>query len=583
MACNCPVGSCSCGCQSNDPCSIPSCTTSCSAGEPCAQIESSCETEQQECATNGNLFVEVVAAGNMPACDGIGSLFVDDASRLFPGAVIYAEGVGYLTVVTVVDASEVTVRNDCPECALHVLDPGAVIPVGTQFGVGIPFCATEGVEFTGPMLNSDFFIPAVAACVLIAVTSIDGLAIGDTVSIAGNRYRINDIPTTTTMEICNDGEGGTPGTLVEKDPNGDGVLDYPILRISGVNPCAEDPVDAGRILVCSTGSTQRALEGSIENQVPAWNESTNRFELRVVDSLATCVTLVCCLTLDPEAEECAPYLIDVLPNTTKFSEELSALSPNPLQITIDGDPFCVTAVIDENTLRVIPSFEVLEVTEYEEGAVICIADCCVQCTPDIYTMDDSFMSNNCTPEILLSTGAVPLIAPAGVETFTIPASLAENNETGFEPDAAYLWELLFENASCCGCRQYYEIISNFEIGHSNNDPDLFTNVELRILKTEPIANSQAFAGIPFVSPRALIVGAQATDLIPGFQTINTYKGAVSDRGFLNPGETGRFVGHVRMVTENVSVGDIGFTITVNWRIWIKAWNFDCANVTVDIP
>jgi hypothetical protein len=586
MACNCPSNNCTCGCQSLDPCGVSSGTVPCSSGEPCAQTQSTCgDAVQQECCTNCNLFVQTTQAFNMPACDGTGNIFVDDASRLYSGAVIYAEGVGYLTVVEILDASEVVVRNNCPECALQVLDPGSPVPSGTQFGVGIPFCASEGdVEFSGPRLNSDYFIPAVSACVMIAVTSIEGLAIGDTVTIGTNRYRINDIPTTTSMEICNDGEGGEPGVLVQKDANGDGILDYPILRISSVNPCTADPVDAGRLLVCSTGSTQQAMEGTIENQVPAWNPTSEQFELKVMDGLATCVTLVCCLTLDPQAEECDEYLIDVLPNTEKFTEAIAPLLPNPLRISINGDKFCVTEVVDSNTLRIVPAFPVTEIAQYEEGAVVCIDECCVQCVPHILTMDDSGGGGNCTtPEILIGTGILVLDAEVGIFTNTLPASLAENTETGFEEEAEYLWKLDVMNDACCDCRKYFEVTSNFETAVSNgNIDDLFINVEFRILRTAPTQNSQSFAGMPFTSARETIV-SQTPDLIPGFQSINTFKGTVYDRGFVNPGEVITLKGHIRIVTENLDNQTLNFSFLANWRIWVKLWNFGCASVDVDLP
>lgn len=581
MSCNCPPNNCNCGCQSTDPCGISSPSSACSAGEPCAQVQSSCDdAEQQECCTNCNLFVETTQAFNMPACDETGSLFVDDASRLYPGAVLYAEGVGYLTVIEILDASEVTVRNDCPECALHVLDPGAPVTSGTQFGVGIPPCFSDGdLEFSGPRLNSDYFIPNVGNCVMIAVTSIEGLAIGDTIAIGSNRYRINDIPTTTSMEICNDGEGGAPGVLVEKDPNGDGILDYPILRISSVNPCTATPVDAGRILVCSGGSTQVAMEGSIENQVPAWDTGTEEFELKVINNLATCVTLVCCLNLDPEADPCDEYLIDVSPDTTKFDEALTPLLPNPLKITIDGDAFCVTEVVDSNTLRVVPSFDVTEVVQYGDGAVVCIDECCRQCVPHILTMDDSAGANGCTEEILVGTGIVVLDAETGIFTNTFPASIAINNQTGFEEAAHHLWKLEIMNDECCDCRKYFEVTSNFETAISNGNTDqVYVNVEFRILRTAPTQNSQAFASMPFTSDRETI-SAQAPDLIPGFQSISTYKGTVYDRGFVNPGETVTLKGHVRIVSENLTGGTLNFSFLANWRIWVKLWDFDCASVT----
>jgi len=583
--CNCPSNNCTCGCQATDPCQVSSATSACSEGEPCAQNESACEAEQQDCCTNCNLFVETTQAFNMPACDGTGSIFVDDATRLFPGALLYAVGIGYLTVVAILDASEVTVRNDCPDCSLHIATPGTPIASGTQFGVGVPFCASEGeVEFLGARLNSDYFIPNVGACVLIAVTSIEGFAIGDTISIGSNRYRINDIPTTTSMEICNDGDGGAPGTLVEKDPDGDGVLDYPILRINTVNPCTADPVDQGKLLVCYGGSQQRRLEGTIDNQVPAWDETEEDFVLKVFSNLAICINLVCCLTVDPGDPDCNEHVIEVSPDTDDFAIALAAVSPNPLKVQIAGDDFCVTEIVDSTHLRVIPAFEIVSLVDYDAGAPICVADCCEQCTPNVLTMDNSFGDYNCEPEILLATGAVVISAANGIQTDTFPATLASGGLCGSGETDPYLWRLDIANDACCDCRKYMEITSNYEVSVLLTDPDHFVNVEFRILKILPSANSQAFAAMPFISPRGVIVTDDPDcDLIVAQPSINTYKGTAYDRAFADPGETVRFQGHIRMISENNSGGPLDYTIVANWRVWVKVWDFGCADATVTYP
>lgn len=531
----------------------------------------------------------------MPACDDTGSIFVDDASRLAPGTVLYAEGVGFLTVVQIVDACEVVVRNDCPNCDLHVLDPGQPVAEGTLFVTGIPVCVdVADSSYLGPRLASDYFIPAVSNCVQVAVTSIEGLAIGDTVSINNNRYVIDDIPDTESIVICNEGEGGSPGTLVEADPNSDGIFDYPILRISTANPCTEDPVDAGKLIVCE-GSVEKRLEGSIDNQVPAWNKDDEEFQLKVISGLALCVTLDSCLIVDPEADACQDYLIEVAPDTTRLAEELAKVTPNPLRISIEGVAFCMTEVVNSTTIRVIPDHDVVEIETYDTGDVLCVADCCEQCTPTIQTLDKWYCCS--TPdgychecegeacELLMTTGVqVFSSVPDGITVITFPSSLAANGYSGFEEDAESFWKFDYINEGCCDCRKYVEITSNFEVG-IDLPADVFANVELRILKTSVPQNSQAFAAQPFVGGRAPILsGIEDHDLLPSLQTINSWKGVVYDRDFVGSGETGTYKGHIRIVIENTTGGPVDIGFLANWRVWLKAWDWACATIeNVELP
>ena len=300
-----------------------------------------------------------------------------------------------------------------------------------------------------------------------------------------------------------------------------------------------------------------------------------------MQGLADCVSMVGCQTLDPKAEVCTPSVIEVSPNTDAFAEELARIAPNPLTITINSDAFCVTEVVDSTHLRIKPQFEVVEVMEYDPEAVVCIDGCCNQCIPTVSTMDNIAGENGCEPEVLVGTGIVTITAADGIQTDTFPSSLASNGYCGTESSADGLWEFIIANDNCCDCRKYVEVTSNYECAVALGDPDHFVNVEFRILQTDPVIYTQAFAAMPFVSPRGLITpGEEDCDLMQGFETLNTYKGTCFDRAFMDPGETATFKGHIRMVSENNSGGALDYSILCNWRIWVKVWNYDCAQVTV---
>lgn len=556
--------------------------------DPCATIQAGCVTS---CETLGNfpLFLSLVEAFNMPACAGTGNIKVSDASRFTRGTILYNENVGYLRVTAIVDETTITVLNECLEC--NVKQPGESVDTSNLFSIGIPTCGavgTTGVPAGTPFLDLDFIAPDVGSCVDIKVTNVLGLNIGDIVSIAGYEYRVGAIPTTTQIQICNDGDGDTPGTAVYKDPNNDGVLDYPVIRIGGQNPCTATPVnEAPAIVACDGAGQQTGLVGTVENHVPSWNQTEEEWQLKVVDELATCVSLASCLLLDPDKEDCSGYLVDVAPDASQIQAEYDAGAPNPLRVTINGDSFCVTEIVDADTIRVTPSFDVVEVTEYEPGAVLCIAPCCDQCTADIEVMDRFSGGNGCVPEILVGTGILPYAAPTGVTGITIPVSIGVNGETGFEEGAESMWDLTYINDDCCDCRKYVEVISNYELA-MDLPADVYANMELRILKTAPIQDSQSFASHMFVPGVGLTPPAATPTpenyLIPSFQTINTVKSGIFDRDFINPGEQMTFRGHLRIVVDNRSGGVANIQYLAQWRVWVKAWSFGCANVvTVPAP
>jgi hypothetical protein len=550
--------------------------------DPCALSEN-CDPCSSDPIGNFPIYLTVLQSFNMPACGGTADITVSDSSRFIRGSVIYSEDVGYLKITALVDETTIRVLNECLEC--NAKDPGEQVPAGTAFAIGIPTCGnvgTSGVPAGTPFLDLDFLVPIVGGCTEILVTNVLGLSIGDIIAINGFEYRIGAIPTTTQIQICNDGEGDAPGTAVYKDPNNDGILDYPIIRIGGQNPCTATPVnELGKIIGCSASGQQVGAVGQVENQGFFWDDEAQAWVLRVVDELATCVTIGCCLTLDPEAGACASYLTEVLPNTNQLAAQYAATAPNPLRVQINGDNFCITEVVNATTIRVTPSFEVEEITTYDEGAVLCVAPCCEQCIPTVEVLDRWDGMENCpNSEVLAGTGPVTLSAvPTGISLYTYPPSIAPGS--GFEPGAAFFWKLMYNNESCCECRKYIKTLSNYEMAMSL-PPDVYANMELRILKVAPVQNSQSFAAHPFMPDVGVILTPGASDLIPAFKTINTHKGCILDKDFVDSGEQITFQAHIRIVIDNRSGAPVDVSYVLQSRAWIEVQSYSCADATSEV-
>lgn len=601
--CGCQVPiclNCTSGCCNN--CSASSCI-SCSSGtccgcnstlsavpadancDPCATTENCCSSAVAEAIGNFPVYIETTAAFNMPACDTTGNIKVRDAQRFAPGSLIFALGVGYLVITAVPDNDTLTVRNDCSSC--NILNPGEFVAVGTSFIVGPPVCgdptAGGGNVATIPFLACDFTIPANGACAAAKVTTVVSLFIGDLVSINGFQYRIESIPDATTIVICNDGQGGTENDVIKADENNDQVPDHAIIRVGGQNPCLITPTQVADLILGCDGGAESALAGVVDDQVPAWSEGNSQWELKVIQDLAICVTLDGCLQIDTAAPPTQSYLIDILPDTTGLQEEFDKLPVGAyLAVEINGDPFCVSEIVDINTIRVIPFPAQPGDPKYDEGSVLCIDECCDQCRPVILGLDD-FNAQQGNPElILIGSGGIVEFLPigTGVSSQSLPASIATLGQSGVEAGAESLWEITIMNNS--KCRKYIKLHSNFQYA-TDIIADVDMNVSFRLLKTSAPADTQAFSSKIFEGGRAVIAGASAFDLVVGFPTLNTWENAVADRDIIEIGEVATYKGHIRQVFDNASgapvPGGAGNQYVYAWRAWIEAMDFDFADAT----
>ncbi len=559
-ACPDPYG---CGSCSSSPC----CCTSTSTAADCS----------------ATLFLSLSASFNMPACGQTAQIQSADACRIAPGAVLFSPTVGYLRVTARIDDTTLSVINDCTEDSegnsCNPVSPGEPVSSSEIFAVGIPQCGggSGNNPATTPLLTADFIIPSVASCANAAVTTVIGLNIGDVVSVNGNQFRVGAIPNSTTIQLCNDGEGGTPFTVIEWDPSNTGIPSVPLVRIGGQNPCTSTAVNIlARIVGCDGAGQQVGGVGQVDDQAFLWNNVTQQWELKVIDSTATCVTLDCgCLNLNPEAPPDQEYIIDVAPNTDQIAAELEELDDNPLCITINGDLFCVTGVLNDTQITVIPNFEVTEIVNYPDGATICVCDCCDQCRPTIEVSGPFNASPPDQAEVAITIDSGTISVSPEYEVNNLPPTLSSSSDGATDNDASRLWKIQYQNGLGCACHKYAQIVSNFQVSVSMPST-VSVNIEFRMLHVLPAFDSQTFAAIPIeFSPAIPTLNTTPNLLITSsndFKFMGTYKGFLLDRAFMGPGELHQWQGHVRIVSYNSDVAAADIRVLGSLRVWLNVFS-----------
>lgn len=364
--------------------------TACDDQDPnllCEPVESE-ECEEEDCEEDAACkypnFVTTTSSFNMPACDETAEIDIENACRFTPGTQLYAQGYGFLLVTHVDnDNNKLTVKNEClgDDGDCNTALEGTLIPSGTQFATGIPFCPVS-TGFSSPalipFLASDLVVPDSGDCVNVKVTNINGLVVGDTLSIASQTFRLGNIVDSTTIQLCNDG-GANGGELVEKDSDGDGELNYPVIRVEGQDPCSADVTSSlKRIIGCNGTSQEVGAVGDITGQVLVWDEVLQEWSPQVLAGVDTCLIISADVTLDPGAAFDASYLF-TMPSTTTLAAALASVSPDVLSVTINDLDFYVVDIVDPTHFHAIPAFEVVDPTVVPADSLLCFNECCAQC------------------------------------------------------------------------------------------------------------------------------------------------------------------------------------------------------------
>lgn len=299
----------------------------------------------------------------MPSCGARVSVIFDGVTDVAVGAWMWAFGIGYLEVTLFnANTGEIQLTNPCPtDCGTQV-PAGTPIPACTLFVLSPPICTgANGNSGTQPCLASGFVAPISGACVQIAVTNVNGLSVNKNVSINTGIYRISAINSAVLITICNDGDGLTPGTVVDPGSN----CAVPIILVDN-NPCLNEPVLLASVLACN-GGVEQPLVGTEIGQILVYAGNGNSAFRTLGIPVLNCTTLTVCLTLDPDLPPDTTYLVVVA--------DTSGFAVNDV-VTIGGTVFTVSAIIDGTHMRLLPQETVTVIQTFPAGANVCSADCC---------------------------------------------------------------------------------------------------------------------------------------------------------------------------------------------------------------
>jgi hypothetical protein len=345
-----------------------SCSSSCpatpqpyyAAGSPC--LEDSCAS-----TTTVKVYGSVRAENsfNMPACAGSVQIKISNVQSLTVGAYLWNPSVGYLQIIAYDQTTGlITAQNNCDvgNAAAGTAFPGCLDFVVTA----PPPASASGSSPTGIFVAIDFTAPNNGTCLLITVTGVDGLSVGKNVQIGSGTYRIGAIPSATTIEICNDGAGIVPGSPVIAK-NGAGAYQYPLVLID-VNPCTNEPVTSGALIVCKDDIMQ-PLSGATAGSIPVLQDpETGEVQYQTLDvPTRTCTAITCCLTI--VSGLAGPYIVPVGDSSEFTVGDVVQIGTRTDRLTITSIPDATTII---GTLDPVPGATV----DIEPGTSLCIQDCC---------------------------------------------------------------------------------------------------------------------------------------------------------------------------------------------------------------
>lgn len=250
-------------------------TTSCvteSCVETCSNTPVPCPENHCHVTVEREFYTTVKSRNtwNIPAEESFATLEVPDVLSALPGSYLWNGAYGYLKIVSYNSTTrQIIVTNEGQE---GNASPGTTVPACTEFIISAAPPGTLDTQIF-PYLAANFTAPAVDTCVDILVTSVVGLVAGLPVQIGSGTYTLGEIKSPTVINICNGGDGFTPGEAVIAF-NSAGEYQYPITMV-GLNICANDAVTEGVLVSCNGGGAV-SLGGSVVGAIPVLqNVSTN--------------------------------------------------------------------------------------------------------------------------------------------------------------------------------------------------------------------------------------------------------------------------------------------------------------------
>lgn len=228
------------GCKSCNKANCSGCSTTCATLPYYASAEVCPEDNCEKIYCPQFSFgVCPCVSWNVPACGGTALLSVPGIIGASIGSYLWHTAYGYFRIVSV--DSEKGLIGITNECLTGNADPGTQIAAGTCFLVTVP-PVESGQSELFPYVAIDFTAPASGDCIPITVTTINGLSVGDTISIGTGFYSIDSFVSDTVVQICNDGDGILPGTsVIAQDTFGN--YQYPIYVTSSCCVSLQTEVD----------------------------------------------------------------------------------------------------------------------------------------------------------------------------------------------------------------------------------------------------------------------------------------------------------------------------------------------------
>ena len=350
------VERCACG-KPKSECGKGTCNCHNHGAKPCLEDHSHTLVE--------SVYTTTVTATDtwvMPAVDDCVQLHLKDVTNILPGAILWNKSVGSLHV-SAYDASTGYVTA-CNEGEDGNAEAGSDFPSCMSFHIGIPVECDCDSGYTGACLAADVTSPGVGETTEVSVTTVSGLFIGDIIDIAGYMYKIVAINDVHTIVVKNEGFGAPIGTVIKNDPNCTGKpCTVKITVVNSDDPCAKDPVNEGVIIVCDEGE-RKPFEGTADNQITYWDNDDKKWKLKIVKLNEECTSLTVDLTIDPLI---SVYVITV--------EKTSIFSVGD-KVYIDDIPFTVDSIINATQMRISVIEAPASIQVIQEGASICLADCC---------------------------------------------------------------------------------------------------------------------------------------------------------------------------------------------------------------
>lgn len=280
-------------------------STPCSCGpQPYyTQIEMCPEDNCQKIYVNQFTFaVCPTDSWNIPSCGASAWLTVDGVQNVSIGSFIWGATYGYFEVIGI-NTGQIQISNPCfesnaapgtqvPACYCFVVTADPTVSIAQQDGVFVAY---------------DFVAPGNGDCLDIILTGAITGGAGDNIQIGAGIYLISEIKPNNVITICNEGDGITPGTpVIALDASG--RYQYPVTVLSQ-NPCNEDPIELGTVIVCEDLVQHKLTGGTIGHVLTLTNTTTG--EAEYADSGVTALTV----RVDTLEDEVAGLSSGVIENT----------------------------------------------------------------------------------------------------------------------------------------------------------------------------------------------------------------------------------------------------------------------------